>query len=138
MHIGFRYGAVSYRHAGPVNRFGIAGDQRMPLGQVPALGDPPVGAGAGQPTQFCNVVRFQLEAIGHEDMAQLVVGTTAGTGIQQKTCHPGIIDFSGGWVLKFLQAAAAAIVTKGFPLVVAQLLKCFSYPKVMRHDALLL
>ena len=57
---------------------GIAGDERVPVGQGPAFVEPAVGAGFGHPGEMFRLVEGEYGAAGHELVAVWIVGAAAG------------------------------------------------------------
>jgi hypothetical protein len=120
---------VANRYTGPMDRFRVTGNQWMPGIQVLAFGQPPVGAGFREPSQFWNLLRGQYEAFGHQDGSTVVVGALARPGIQQVTGDPGIRDFTGFAILELLETASTAAVAKRFPLSTGHLRQGSDFPE---------
>ena len=93
-----------------VDAFGIAGDQRMPLRQRPALMQPSIGAGQRHPLQPLDVVGGQFDAVGDMLAAIDVVGAGAGLAVEQLAVHAGGDDLAAVLILEANQAAQAAAV----------------------------
>ena len=101
----------------------------MPGPQILAFGQPPVGAGSGQPAQSGNLFRGQHQTRGHQSGPVAVVSASTGPGVQQVAGHPGVRHFASLAVLKFLQTAASAAVAQGLPLLAGHLFQGQCFPE---------
>ena len=96
-----RADAAAHRDAGGVNRFGIAGDQRMPPVEVLALGEEHIGAGRRQPVDGFEGFRRQAHAIVDLFEPVRIVAAAAGFAVQQPAADVGV---EGLRVLPLLRA----------------------------------
>ena len=121
--------AAAHRNAGLMDRIRVAGHQRMPPGEVLALGDPAIGAGGRQPVDLPHFRRRQADAVGHAAAAVGVVAAPAGVQVEQAAGDVGEGQRAGVVVPQLVQAAAAAAVAEGFPLGARHLLEPLGLPE---------
>lgn len=99
MDIGLGDSPMAHRNAGIEYRLAITADQWMPRWQLFSLGNAPIGACFGQPAQFVYVAGIEMHTIGHQDMTEIIICTSAGVGVEQIAGHPGVIHLPGGGIL---------------------------------------
>ena len=119
----FAHYAIADRHTCYVHRLRIAGDQRMPPGQILVGRPQAVGAGGRKPVEAADAAGLQHNAVGDPDLAIGVVATPACPGIQEPARDVREIDLIGVLVPKLHQAAFAATVAQRLPLLRGQLAK---------------
>jgi hypothetical protein len=76
-----------------------------------------IGARRRQPVERALVAGLERDAVRHELVALGVAPAAATLAVQQLACDVRVHDFARRFVLKFLQAASAAAVAQGFPLL---------------------
>jgi hypothetical protein len=121
--------AVSHRNPGLVHRLGISRFQRMPPGQIAALGDETVGASRRQPRQLGHVAGREPDAVGHLGLAVVVIAAPAGAGIKQRAANVGVMDGAALLVLELDETAAGAAVTEALPFRRRHLAKALRAPE---------
>src|SRR6185312_4658519 len=117
-----------------------ARDERMPVEQVFALGDEPVGARHREPGEFANRGRRQSHAVGNPGVAALVIEAAAGLAVEQPAADVGEMNLAI-LVLELDEAAAAAAIAQALPFGEAHLVERLGPPEwlgllVLRGHAL--
>src|SRR6185437_11672671 len=119
----------AHRDAGLVHRVRITRDQRVPPGEVLALGDPPIAAGGRQPVNRAHRRRGQVHAVGHPARAVGVVAAPAGFEVEQAAGDVGERQLAGVVVTQLVQAAPPAAVAQRLPLGAGHLLQRLGLPE---------
>jgi hypothetical protein len=131
------HGPAAHRHAGGVDRRGIAGDQRMPPGQTAPLREAAIGAARRQPVDTVQCLRRQADAIRHPLAAVYVVGAAAALQIQQPAGDIGESERTGLVIAQLVQAAAAAPVAQRLPFLGRHFRQGLGFPegggRAMQH-----
>src|ERR1700730_18197184 len=105
------------RDAGEMDRFRVAGNERMPPKESLAFRQPAVGTARWQPDDPGDISRGQPDTILHPAGPMGIIAAAASFAIEQPAAHIGEIGSRGILlILKLDQAAAAAPVTEAFPL----------------------
>ena len=84
-----------------MNRFRIAGNQRMPPVKFAPFGDQPIRAGRWHPFDLIDILGCQHHAIGDEALAFRIIGAGAGADIKQPAGDIGEINLAGVFVFQF-------------------------------------
>ena len=109
------------RLSGTVHTVGASSFERMPVGEVIAVVEQPIGAGFGQPTRFFpHGGKVNVAAIGDFFKTVFVNAAEAVLTVEKTALSVGEFDFA--FNLKFVQAALATAVAQKFPLGAAHLL----------------
>ena len=111
-HIFFTLDSAPYRNSGPVHTLRITGDERMPVGQLPAFSQKAVSAGSRHEVQARYVARVQIDAIRNPFPTIGVVAASAAFAIKKMTGNIGKEDFTIVGVFEFHQATFSTTVTK--------------------------
>ena len=90
------------------HRIRAPGHQGVPGGQVLALRQQAVGAGAGHPVERREIMRVQLNAHGHQPGSFAVAGATAVAQVQQPTGDVGPGQRAGVGIPELVQATLGA------------------------------
>ena len=117
------------RNPGAMDRFGIAGNERMPPEQVFSFGDQPIGAGRGQPSAASREFRSYPDAVGHAIAAVAIIAASATALVEQPAGDVGVRDLACMDVFQLEQATPRAPVAQRFPFVAVHLLKPFPVPE---------
>ncbi len=112
-----------------MNGVRVAGDQRMPPGQVFAVRHQPVSAAGREPFECGGCFGGEAHAVGYLFMPGFVRAAAAGADIEQFAGDARIDDFAGVLVFEFQKAAARAAVAERLPFLMGHLLEAFSFPK---------
>src|SRR5262245_16328329 len=99
-----------------MDRFRIAGDQRMPPCEVLAFSHQAVGAGWRQPPEPPDIARREPHAIPYLGMAMGIVAAAARCAVEQLATYVGEQCIISVLINKFVQATAAATVAQTLPL----------------------
>ena len=121
--------APAHRNAGADHAGRVAGNQRVPVRQILALGLQAVGAGLGHPVELLHQVGVEREAGGHQHRALGVASAARGVAIEQLAGDVGVEDLFGVFILKLEQAAAPAAVAQRLPLLARHLGEGFCFPE---------
>ena len=114
---------------GAMDGGGVAAEEGVPVGQGLALTQQAVGTGGGEPARVGHVGRREFDAVMHQARPVGVIAAGPGVRVQQLTGHVGVEDAARLLFLQFLQAALAAAVAQGLPLVGAHGVQGGGFPE---------
>jgi hypothetical protein len=120
---------ATHGDAGLVHAVGRTRNERMPVVQIPSLGDQPIGAGDGEPAQRANRGWGQFDAIGNPPVTLPIIEAPARLGVKQLATDVSEMDLADVFILELDEAAAAAAVAQALPLAGAHLLERLDAPK---------
>ena len=127
---------AAHRDAGRMHGLGIARDQRMPPIKVPALGQEHIGAGRRQPGDVFQILRREPHAIVDLFEAVRVVAAAAASGRPAAGSRPRCNKVrSRALLLKLVEAALAAAVTKALPFRIRHFLTMTCAARTERRRA---
>src|SRR6056297_1841914 len=132
----FGHGALLHADAGPMDRLGGAGDQRVPVEKRFALPQEFVGTGFRHPVEVLfHVRRAQHDAFWHELVPDFILAATTGGVIEQAAGDSCQDHLAGILILKLVHATLAAAVAERLPLPVGHARQWFRFPEAWRETA---
>src|SRR5688572_26420701 len=109
-------GPATGRLAGFVHALPTSRHQVMPFGKRLVRRPQTVGAGLGEPVEFAQTIPVEDNAIADPLLAVRIVAAAAVAPVEQFASDIGRVKDAGVFVLKLVDAAAAAAVAQRFPL----------------------
>src|SRR6202011_2526358 len=88
-----------------------------------------VSTGLGEPIHLGHYLWGQLDAVGHDFLAILVVPAARGLGVEQFAAGVGLGELAGALVFELVDAAHAAAVADRLPLLLVHLGERLALPE---------
>lgn len=120
---------LANRYCSSMNGIGVTGDQMMPLLQLPAFGNAPVGASVGQPFFAFDIGGGKRNTCRVEPVAIFVDQALATYGLQKLTGNSDRFYLTCLFIFNLLQTADPAAIAQGFPLLPGHLVQCCGHPE---------